>query len=84
MTNKSIVTALTFGFLAFTVMALPVATAVAKCTTFDFSSDKPGERTCPKGWIEMNRTHIGKSAAVECCTTPSEPYATGETVSVGR
>ena len=73
MTNKSIATALTLGFLAFTLSTLPVTTAEAGCT--QHLAD------CPKGSQETARTHLPVGDILTCCSTPSEPYATGETES---
>jgi hypothetical protein len=79
MTNQSIATALPLGFLAFTLSVLPVTTAEAECYW---------AAQCREGDLETGRvtrfgTGIlgGKELRSECCTTPSEPYATGETES---
>jgi len=85
MTNKSIVTALTLDFLAFTLLILPVTTANAECNVIEYVT-KP--YSCPKGWTESSREFRRKGGLtgqdrydVTCCTTPSTPYATGETES---
>jgi hypothetical protein len=80
MTNKTIVTALTLGFLAFILSVLPVTTAEAECKIF--------YDACDPGWSEKSRRQstatdptglLTRHYNVTCCRTPSEPYATGET-----
>jgi hypothetical protein len=79
MTNKSICTALTLGFLAFTVSTLVATTAEAVCV------EVPAAR-CGPGTVQQGAVHyLGSSQPyVTCChapSTPSKPYATGETES---
>jgi hypothetical protein len=82
MTNPSIVTAPILGFVAFVLSVLSVTTAKAECQTF-----KSG---CPDGWSDRGAVKsdgggiglFGKTPnelTTLCCTTPSEPYAAGET-----
>ena len=79
MTTKSIVTALTFGFLAFILLLLPVTSVKADCIKV--------ENACPAGYAESSRRKLGIGGGatgnptvyeLTCCTTPSDPYATGE------
>jgi hypothetical protein len=76
MTNKSIVTALTFSFLAFTLSVLPVTTAEADCVKRTMSWQHhclPGETESSRDCVEPDcRFYV-----FTCCTTPSEPYAKG-------
>jgi hypothetical protein len=77
MTNKSIATALTLGFLAFTLSLLPVTTAEARCQEM--------VNVCPEGWKLMgsrpSTINPGTNDVTCCLLTPSKPYATGETES---
>ena len=81
MTRKNIATALTLGFLAFTLSVLPVTTADAKCIQEIGSClagySMKGDLGCDAGGMtgEIER------CLVICCTTPSEPSATGESES---
>jgi hypothetical protein len=86
MTNPSIVTAPILGFVAFVLSVLSVTTAKAECQTF-----KSG---CPDGWSDRGAVKsdgggiglFGKTPnelTTLCCTTPSEPYAAGETRGAG-
>jgi hypothetical protein len=79
MTNQSIATALPLGLLAFTLSVLPVTTAEAEC--YWAAQCREGDRET--GRVTRFGTGIlgGKELRSECCTTPSEPYATGETES---
>jgi hypothetical protein len=77
MKNKSVVAALALGFLGFMLSVLPVTTAEAKCIWRSYQhSCSPGER---ESRFEPTRGVDGGETL--CCTTPKEPYATGESES---
>ena len=79
--TKGLVTALTFGFLAATLSVLPTSRAEAVCKDYVYVSTN----ICPQGWVRTNFQSDGAAGRngppydYTCCTTPSEPYATGET-----
>jgi hypothetical protein len=68
MTNKTIATALTLGFLAFTLTTLPVTTAEAGCAWYTGDS-------CPKDLIESARPPTKGDHYVYCCAKPSQVKA---------
>jgi hypothetical protein len=81
MIARGIVTALAPGLLGFALSVLPVTRAEAECKWVDDDS-------CPSGWSTHAERTVGNGSGVMgsfgspqryCCTTPSEPYATGET-----
>src|SRR6188472_507892 len=78
MTNKSTVTALTLGFLAFTFSVLPVTTAEANCAWFTGDS-------CPKDLVESTRPPTtGGNHYVYCCGKPSQAKADCESKGPNR
>jgi hypothetical protein len=71
--NRAIATALPIGLIAFTLLVLQVTTAEAGDCVDRVDHCKAGESEVDRnstGWVGGER--------VTCCTTPSEPYATGE------
>lgn len=85
MTHHSVVIALAFGFFAYSSSLLQVAAAEPQCVWT--------EDSCPKGMHELKRSYQNKGllgGVIQkryCCTqgntvteptTPSKPYATGE------
>ncbi len=76
MIARGIVTALAPGLLGFALSVLPVTTAEAECKEF------VNTNACPSGWVikeRISNRSDGSITSVRCCTTPSAPYATGET-----
>jgi|GEM_PF-2956506 len=82
MAKQRIAITLASGFLAFAFSTLSVTTAEAKCQWI--------RNSCPSDWtdtgevkkIERGGAGLGLGGHenyTRCCTTPSNPYATGET-----
>jgi hypothetical protein len=83
MTYNALGYALALGLTTLALSSLPVTTAQAVCE-FNGQTTKDGP-TCPPGWRYSRKEVIKEGGPVGsfsevkilCCTTPSEPYATG-------
>jgi hypothetical protein len=77
--TMSLLPTLGFGFLAFCLSALSLSMAeAADCETKEVRTNS----RCPAGSREVKRVplrSVQDSVMLTCCSTPSDPYATGET-----
>jgi hypothetical protein len=73
MRRKSLVATIGLGLLAFSVSSLSVTTAEAGDCQVRIDHCRAGESE-----VDRNSTGYVGGEAVTCCTTPSVPYATGE------
>lgn len=76
MTHKSLVTALALGLTTLALSFLPVTTAQADCLWVEANPCPAGSRQSRREHIEGEGMKFGTYRNL-CCTTPSEPYATG-------